>query len=236
MRPALRAGTARMISVVTVAARILPSGDERCVNPGLTIVGTPPGRVRSRSGPADALRRPARFATPLRLETRPVHPKPAARAAAPLRPGDHRALGARAHPPRAVGGGALLPRRIRILDVHRVLDPPLGLPSRAEEPARRAAALDLPRRPPRPPQRPVAARDAAHRHDPARRRHSSPSSSARSGPALESRPQRGSSSGTCSTTCSTTPCTTGDRGAVSVADCTSSTCGITSRTTSVASG
>src|SRR3954468_21321646 len=54
-----------------------------------------------------------------------------------------------------------------VLDARRVLDPPRDLPLRARAGRRCAAALDDPRRPPRSPERPAAARDAAGRLDPA---------------------------------------------------------------------
>ena len=60
-------------------------------------------------------------------------------------------------------------RRVRVLDAGRVLGPPHGVPLRARGRARRAAALDDPRRAPRPSERSAAARFAARALGAARR-------------------------------------------------------------------
>ncbi|CAA9477424.1 MAG: Sphingolipid (R)-alpha-hydroxylase FAH1 (no EC), partial [uncultured Solirubrobacteraceae bacterium] len=93
----------------------------------------------------------------------PLHPRAPRRRAGPVRarhrrlrrPGAGRA-GAR-HRPGARRGG------LRPVDADGVLAAPRGLPLRAGGRDRRAAALDDPRGPPRPSQRPDAPRDAAGR-------------------------------------------------------------------------
>ena len=100
-----------------------------------------------------------------------------------------------------------------------------------EDGSRRAAALDDPRRPPRPSERPAPAGAAAGPLAAVRRRSSSASSCSRSArpPAGPSAP--GSSPATSPTTCCTSRSTTTGRGAGSAGASTSCTCATTSRTT-----
>ena len=71
---------------------------------------------------------------------------------------------ARARPAQSLGHTLLgAARRLRALDLQRVLDSPRDLPLRARGRHRRAAALDGARRPSRPPQRSAAPGDAARR-------------------------------------------------------------------------
>ena len=71
---------------------------------------------------------------------------------------------------RLVGHARARLRRLLRVDAVRVLAAPRRVPLRARGGVRREAALDDPRGPPRPPERPAAARDAAGRQHPARGR------------------------------------------------------------------
>ncbi|CAA9499988.1 MAG: hypothetical protein AVDCRST_MAG17-1314, partial [uncultured Solirubrobacterales bacterium] len=86
-----------------------------------------------------------------------------------VRSGDQRLCRARAPAHERARGPGVGGRGVPAVDAGRVLDAPRGPPLRARARPRSASALDVPRRPPRPPQQPGVRGRPADRQRPARR-------------------------------------------------------------------